>query len=156
MKNRAFTLIELLVVVLIIGILTSIAVPKYKTAVKTSKLKSVLPIIKSIAQAEQAYFLANGTYTKNLADLDVNVAYDSSSSIPGYSYSSYNTSWGGFALYAGSGYDYMTFGVTDVAQIDIFYNFPKQCAYCYRDNDEVCHKFGVKIENRDEYKICQF
>ena len=61
-SNQAFTLIELLVVVLIIGILAAVALPQYKIAVDKAIYTSTLPTIKALKEAEQIFFLANGTY----------------------------------------------------------------------------------------------
>ncbi len=70
MKNKqAFTLIELLVVVLIIGILAAVALPQYQKAVEKSKSVQGITLVKSFAQAAEAFHLANGTYVTN-ADLD--------------------------------------------------------------------------------------
>lgn len=69
--KKGFTLIELLVVVLIIGILSSVALPQYTRAVEKSRATQAMTLVKAIADAQKVYYLANGTYATKFEDLDI-------------------------------------------------------------------------------------
>lgn len=71
MQQHGFTLIELLVVVLIIGILASVALPQYQRAVEKARMTEAITAVESIARANDLYFLANGEYTRDINDLDI-------------------------------------------------------------------------------------
>lgn len=73
---RGFTLIELLVVVLIIGILSSIALPQYQKAVAKSQATQALITLKSVAQAYTAYSMANGEWAPSFDALDIQVPWN--------------------------------------------------------------------------------
>lgn len=69
--NGGFTLIELLVVVLVIGILVAVAVPQYQKAVTKSRFATLKNLVKSIADAQEVYYLAHNEYATDFDALDV-------------------------------------------------------------------------------------
>ncbi len=72
-SQKGFTLIELLVVVLIIGILSSVALPQYTKAVEKARATQAITLVKSLADAEKVYYMSNGAYTDDLSALDISL-----------------------------------------------------------------------------------
>ncbi len=85
MMKKGFTLIELLVVILIIGILSSIALPQYKRTVAKARTTEAMVALKAITDAQEVYFIAYDDYASDISQLDVkveqgkNFTYDCSS-----------------------------------------------------------------------------
>ncbi len=71
--KKGFTLIELLVVVLIVGILSAIALPKYQVAVMKARYTQAMTLVNSIYQAQQVYYMANGYFADNYEELDIEI-----------------------------------------------------------------------------------
>ena len=86
---KGFTLLEMLVVVLIIGILASIALPQYQMAVAKSRVTEAIIAMKNLSDAEEIYYMAQGTYTDVLEALDVDIPAISNY----YDYSCYDDKW---------------------------------------------------------------
>jgi prepilin-type N-terminal cleavage/methylation domain-containing protein len=61
--NQGFTLIELLIVVVIIGILASIAIPKFSAVREKAFIAAVKADLRNLANLQDVYYNDNYTYT---------------------------------------------------------------------------------------------
>ncbi len=73
LPKAGFTLIELLVVVLIIGILSAVALPQYTVAVQKTRTMRLLPLLRSISDAQNVYRMETGNYTLSFSDLSIDM-----------------------------------------------------------------------------------
>ncbi len=70
MKNqRGFTLIELLIVVVIIGILASIAIPKYGSTRERAFRSATMADLRNLAAVQEIYHSENQTYSTDATAL---------------------------------------------------------------------------------------
>jgi type IV pilus assembly protein PilE len=67
--HQGFTLIELMITVAIVGILAAIAYPSYTAQVQKSRRADAQIALQEIAQRQEAYFLRNRSYAKDVAQL---------------------------------------------------------------------------------------
>ena len=65
-SSRGFTLIELLIVVVIIGILASIAIPKFANTKEKTYIAAMKSDLRNLATAEEAFAFDSTYYTANL------------------------------------------------------------------------------------------
>jgi prepilin-type N-terminal cleavage/methylation domain-containing protein len=77
MNRRGFTLIELLIVVVIIGILATIAIPKFAGTKQKAFVATMKSDLKNLATAQEAYYYDNGIYYNGAVP---NAAFDYSPS----------------------------------------------------------------------------
>ena len=70
-RHQGFTLLELLVVVIVIGILASLAVPRFLKTIEKARVAEAKTILGEVRSSEFRYRLDNAAYTTCFALLDV-------------------------------------------------------------------------------------
>ena len=61
-KTNGFTLIELLIVVVIVGILTAIAIPKFTNTKEKAYVSAMRSDLRNLASVQETYWSSNNTY----------------------------------------------------------------------------------------------
>ena len=132
-----FTLIELLVVVLIIGILAAVALPQYQLAVEKARAMEAFTILKSVKEAQERYYLANGNYATKFEELDID--------IPGTSISASQMKSNKWDIFIGGNYAY--------AQNKLKTNtFVFHYTYAVKADTRNCH---AKQNNKIANQVCK-
>jgi prepilin-type N-terminal cleavage/methylation domain-containing protein len=67
--KHGFTLIELLMVIVIIGILTTILIPRFANTRQAAFVAAMKSDLRNLATAEEAYYYDNSTYAPSIAML---------------------------------------------------------------------------------------
>ena len=96
---KGFTLIELLIVVVIIGIIASIAIPKFANTKEKAYVAAMKSDLRNLVTAEEAYFADSSKYTATVGNLKFQST--NSVSLP--------------AITTGTGYWYATVTHTQIA-----------------------------------------
>jgi type IV pilus assembly protein PilA len=68
--KKGFTLIELLIVVVIIGILSAIAIPKFQNTKGKGYAASLKSDLRNLSASQESYFYYNETYTPDPSALN--------------------------------------------------------------------------------------
>ncbi len=70
-KQKGFTLVELAIVIVIIGVLASFGVPRFRDAVERSKAGEAFSYLASLRAAQERYHAREATYSTDLSALDI-------------------------------------------------------------------------------------
>ena len=95
--KKGFTLIELLIVVVIIGILASIAIPKFGAVRERAYLAAVRADLRNLANLQDVYYNDNYTYTTSTSAL----GFDNTEGVVVTLAEATNTGWSATASHAG-------------------------------------------------------
>ena len=71
--QKGFTLVELAIVIVIIGVLASFGVPRFRDAVERSKAGEALNYLSAVRSAQERYHAREGTYADDVTNLDVSI-----------------------------------------------------------------------------------
>ena len=71
---KGFTLIELLIVVVIIGILATIAIPKFANTKEKAYIAGMKSDLRNLVTAQEAYFADNVTYASTTTNLNYSMS----------------------------------------------------------------------------------
>ena len=118
-ENKGFTLVELTVVVSIVGILASVAIPKFLDASQKAKASEFPTQLTAIYTGQTAYNAEQGTYASTFTNLKDLAGVDVSSSSRWFTYGlsvSGTTAFTGTASVNGPGFGQVT--ASDYATIE--------------------------------------
>ena len=69
--QKGFTLVELAIVIVIIGVLASFGVPRFRDAVERSKAGESMNYLSAVRASMERYHAREATYAADLTDLDI-------------------------------------------------------------------------------------
>ena len=96
-RRDGFTLIELLIVVVVIGVLASVAIPRFQKARGQSFRAALVSDLKNVVTAQEIYWASSQSYASDVEALNIPLS-------PGVSVTFSNvslTSWGASAEHSG-------------------------------------------------------
>jgi prepilin-type N-terminal cleavage/methylation domain-containing protein len=68
MNRKGFTIIELLIVVVVIGILATIAIPKFSATRDRSMISAIKTDLRNLASQQEIYFASGMLYASSVTD----------------------------------------------------------------------------------------
>lgn len=151
-NKKGFTLLEILIVILIVGVLAAIAIPQYQIAVRKTEFATLQPVVDAILDAENRYFLAQGTFT-DILNLDIDlpgaIYIDKYGSVlPNGSFCSTNTSEGQWLFCATKDRKNAYLAIPTNSDLYPWGAGKKYCGACSLDIEDKYNKFCQRLTNR--------
>ena len=81
-KKNGFTLAEIIVVVIILGMLTTLALPRFTATFERVRASEGVNLLTALLGAQKAFQLENGSYATNPNDLEVDITSAANFDVP--------------------------------------------------------------------------
>ena len=164
MRHTGFTLIELLVVVVIMGVLTSIALPQYRRAMDRSRTAEALQVLPALYDAQERWMIENNyhwdgpnikdanntTIAKPTANqLDIEIKGVRSANSGGIQTRNFTYTFGGSANLCGLGLNTVFASPSwsdrrdGLNQVTICYDGREVCCRAIAGNRQVCPRLNI-------------
>lgn len=91
--KAGFSLVELTIVVVILGVLSMMAVPRYQTAVERAKASEAFTYLATIHGAQERHNARTGEYAKKLGQLDIEIGKPQHFQVGGFTSYNWQTQW---------------------------------------------------------------
>ena len=118
-NQKGFTLVELAIVIVIIGVLASFGVPRFRDAVERSKAGEALNFLSAIRASQERYHAIFATYSNDIDNLDIvfpDPAYFSVGTVAAGSTTDLESSWSLTLTREGAAAGYGAYTVTFTEQ----------------------------------------
>lgn len=112
LTSSGFSLVELTMVVVILGVLTMMAVPKYHQVTERSKATEAYVYLQHVAKAQATYEARNGQYATSVAKLQLGVELPKNFQVEQMSSLDWQQTWQLRLRRAGASQGYGTYTVT--------------------------------------------
>lgn len=92
-SNSGFSLVELTIVVLVLGVLSTFAVPRYLRVVERTKASEAFAYLAEVSSSQARYNAQHGEYASVLMDLDVVLRTPGNFAVGSPSSANYELEW---------------------------------------------------------------
>jgi len=91
--QAGFSLVELTIVVVILGVLSMMAVPRYRTAVERAKGAEAFTYLAQISGAQERHNARSGEYAKKMGQLDIKMSSPKHFKVGNFTSYNWQTQW---------------------------------------------------------------
>jgi len=111
-KQAGFSLVELTIVVVILGVLSMMAVPRYRVAVERAKAAEAFTFLAQVEGAQERHNARTGAFAQRMRDLDIKVSSPMHFQVGSFTSYNWQTQWELRVTRKGASAGFGAYGVT--------------------------------------------